>query len=77
MNAKQIEKEGWELMYIYPEGDCVFQKGTKDDGYELVYSFKTKLISIARLDYFELDDRYRRLNLFFHSIHLFLGCTFF
>ena len=68
MTKEQIEAEGWELTHIYPDNNFIFQKGTAKDGYELIYSFKNKRCSIARLHYFGLDDVYKRTNLFWQSI---------
>ena len=68
LTKEQLEEEGWELISIYPNDQCIFQKGTKEDGHELIYCFNKQHISIAKLYYYGLDDRYFRDNIFREAI---------
>lgn len=70
LTKEQINSLGWELIQLYPNGVCVFMKGTKEEGYELLYSFNTRLLSFAKLSYFGLDDVYKRNNLFFEALEV-------
>ena len=51
LTKEQIEAEGWELIQIYPKGSCVFQKETKEDGYELTYDFTEYILKSVSLEY--------------------------
>jgi hypothetical protein len=68
LTKEQIEAEGWELIQIYPKGSCVFQKGTKEDGYELTYNFTEHRITFAKLYFYYLDDKYTRTELSWRSL---------
>ena len=68
LTKEQIEAEGWELIQIYPKGSCVFQKGTKEDGYELTYDFTEHRITFAKLYFYYIDDKYTRTELAWRSL---------
>ena len=68
LTKEQIEAEGWELIQIYPKGSCVFQKETKEDGYELTYDFTEYRITFAKLYFYYLDDKYTRSELTWRSL---------
>lgn len=68
LTKEQIEAEGWELIQIYPKGACIFQKGTKEKGYELTYDFQEHKIHFTKLYFYNLDDEYTRTKLTWNSL---------
>ena len=68
LTKEQIEAEGWELIQIYPKGACIFQKGTKEEGYELTCDFTEHRVHFTELYFCGLDDEYTRTKLTWRSL---------
>ena len=68
LTKEQIEAEGWELIQIYPKGACIFQKGTKEEGYELTCDFTEHRVHFTKLYFYGLDDEYTRTKLTWRSL---------
>jgi hypothetical protein len=49
LTKEQIEAEGWKIEQEYRSGELIFMKGTKDDGYELLFGGTNSIIVITKV----------------------------
>jgi hypothetical protein len=68
LTEKQLNEIGWESKLIYSSGSIVLQKGTREEGYELIFNPEELTVHFSQLSYFGLDDIYRSHYLTLHPL---------
>ena len=68
LTDQQIIKEGWEPKEIYGDSVCIYQKGTKEEGFELVYNFQKHTLTFRKLYFFGLDEKYSNKELHLYCL---------
>ena len=68
LTDQQIVNEGWEPKEVFGDYVCIYQKVTKEKGFELVYNFEKHTLMFRKLYFYGLDEEYTNTKLSHDSL---------